>query len=78
MTKHRADFATAVKPTPDAETLMALARRCGFIVAMPHTRKLLDVLVGTGLLEVTVKGRGKGREKMRRYTPKKQGFITSA
>ena len=74
MTKHRAEFAEVVKPTPDTETLMALARRCGFIVATDTTRPLLDVLVKLGLLDVKLIGRGKGREKLRRYTPKNGAF----
>jgi beta-phosphoglucomutase-like phosphatase (HAD superfamily) len=70
MTKHRPDFAAAVKPTPDAETLVAFIRRAGFIIATVTTRPMLDVLERTGLLEVKLIGRGKGREKMRRYVMK--------
>ena len=70
MTKHRETFAEAVKPTPDAETIIALVRRVGFIVATATTRPMLDVLERTGLLEVKLIGRGSGKTKMRRYTVK--------
>ena len=70
MTKHRPEFTETVKPTPDAETIIALVRRVGFIVATSTTRPMLDVLAKTGLLEVKLIGRGKGREKMRQYVMK--------
>lgn len=51
MTKHRSSFAAVQRPdVPDGETLMALANRAGFIIAVPRTKAVLDVLVSEGKL----------------------------
>lgn len=72
MTKHRPEFSQAQRTdVPDGETLMALVNRAGFIVAVPRTKAMLDVLVKTGLLsrrKRTSKREDGSRVVMWRYT----------
>lgn len=72
MTKHRPEFAHVQRTdTPDAETLVTLANRAGFIYAVPRTRALLDVLAKAGVLSKQRRYivRDGKRKAMCRYTP---------